>query len=296
MQFVDFEERFVEVSDGEMFIRMAGSGPALLMVHGNPQTSHMWHRIAPRLAEQFTVLCPDIRGYGRSFKPDLRSDHENFSKRVMARDLAELMRELGHSEYFLCGHDRGARIGHRLALDYPQSVKKLITMEIIPTLEHFERADMTFGLGYYHWFWLAQPHPIPETFIKGRERQWFDFHTAIHTSRQTNIFTPEAYTEYVTSLEREHAVRSICEDYRAAATIDMEHDRASRESGQKLTMPVKVLWGEKGKLGKWYDPLEVWTNYCEMEVIGHSIDCGHYMAEEAPDDVYESVISFINAE
>jgi haloacetate dehalogenase len=291
MLFPGFELEHVGVRDGQIRLRRGGSGPPLLLLHGNPQTHAMWHAVAPVLARSFTIVCPDLRGYGGSLKPPATPDHAPYAKVEMARDMVEVMEHLGHKSFFVAGHDRGGRVAHRLAIDHPACVKKLVVLDIIPTLEHFERADMKFGLGYYHWFWFAQPHPFPETLICAAPDAWFKAHTSREPKWGT-FFDPLALADYMAAVRTPEMIRGMCEDYRAAASIDLQHDRASRSAGRKVQCPMLVLWGGKGKLGKWYDPVAIWRQYCEASVIGEEIDSGHYLAEEAPAAVIERLRAF----
>jgi haloacetate dehalogenase len=291
MLFPGFELEHVGVRDGQIRLRRGGSGPPLLLLHGNPQTHAMWHAVAPVLARSFTIVCPDLRGYGGSLKPPATPDHAPYAKVEMARDMVEVMEHLGHKSFFVAGHDRGGRVAHRLAIDHPACVKKLVVLDIIPTLEHFERADMKFGLGYYHWFWFAQPHPFPETLICAAPDAWFKAHTSREPKWGT-FFDPLALADYMAAVRTPEMIRGMCEDYRAAASIDLQHDRASRSAGRKVQCPMLVLWGGKGKLGKWYDPVAIWRQYCEASVSGEEIDSGHYLAEEAPAAVIERLRAF----
>ncbi|MEZ5843114.1 MAG: alpha/beta hydrolase [Hyphomicrobiaceae bacterium] len=290
--FDDFTLETRPVGDGHVRLRRGGSGPALLLLHGNPQTHAMWHAVAPRLARRFSVVCPDIRGYGRTWKPPATADHAPYAKRAMADELIALMRALGHETFDVVGHDRGARVAHRMALDHPAIVRRLAVLDIVPTLAHFEHADMAFGLGYYHWFWLAQPHPFPETLISADPVFWFRHHTN-REPKGDDFFAPAARADYLAAITDPATVRGICEDYRAAASIDLEHDRASRNAGIKLTAPLLVLWGTKGKIETWYDPLAIWRSYADAPVTGHGIPTGHYLAEEAPDAVSEALEAFL---
>jgi len=261
----------------------------------------MWHRVAPALAPRFTVICPDLRGYGGSFKPPATPRHAPYSKREMAKDMVQVremakdmvqvMEHYGHDRFFLAGHDRGGRVAHRLALDHPERVLRLAVLDIVPTLEHFERTDMAFAMGYYHWFWLAQPHPFPEVLIEAAPDEWF----AAHTSREPkapDLFHPTALADYLQAARTPEMIRGMCEDYRAAATIDLEHDRASRAAGQRIECPLLVLWGTKAKIEQWYDALGIWRQYCREEITGRGLPSGHYMPEEAPDAVADELTRF----
>ncbi|MBU8546588.1 MULTISPECIES: alpha/beta fold hydrolase [Roseomonadaceae] len=271
-------------------LRRGGEGPPLLLLHGNPQTHAMWNRVAPELAKRFTVICPDLRGYGFSDKPSPSEDHAAYAKRAMAADMLALMRGLGFPEFQVVAHDRGARVAHRLALDAPQAVQRLCVMDIVPTLHHFETADMDFAMGYHHWFFLAQPHPKPERMILRDVEDWFASHT---TRGQGDVFTCEARADYVAALHQPGTVMGICEDYRASASIDLVHDRTSRAAGQKVECPLLALWGAKGKIAVWYDALAVWRDYANGPVSGHSVNSGHYLAEEAPEEVLTALEGFL---
>ena len=209
----------------------------------------------------------------------------------MAYDMNEFMKLLGHNTFYLVGHDRGARIGHRLALDYPDKVLKIILLDIIPTIEHFERTNKEFAMGYYHWFWLAQRYPIPESVINKAPEEWFFAHTS-REKKDKDFFAPQALTDYLQCLRNSETIRSICEDYRAAASIDLKDDEISRKKKLKIKMPTLVLWGKKGKIEQWYDPLLIWQKYCIQKVTGYGVDTGHYLAEENPDEIIKSINSF----
>ena len=291
MLFPGFALEHVKVSGGSVRLRRGGLGPPVLLLHGNPQTHVMWHAVAPELAKRFTVVCPDLRGYGGSFKPQATPDHAPYAKREMAKDMVEVMEHLGHVQFLLAGHDRGGRVAHRLALDHPGRVEKLAVLDIVPTIEHFERTDMAFALGYYHWFWLAQPHPFPETLINAAPEAWFRAHTS-REPKPSTFFHPEAMADYLAAAKTPDMIRGMCEDYRAAASIDLEHDRASRGAGQKIRCPLLVLWGAKGKIFRWYDALAIWRQYCANGLTGGAVDSGHYLAEEAPAAVAQQLLEF----
>ena len=292
MLFPGFTLESIAIPDGAIRLRHGGSGPPLLLLHGNPQSHLMWHRVAPKLAERFTVLCPDLRGYGGSFKPPATTDHAPYAKKVMAADMVAVMRHFGHERFYVVGHDRGGRVAHRLALDHARRVIRLAVLDIIPTIEHFERTDMAFALGYYHWFWFAQPHPFPEVLINAAPEAWFTAHTS-REPKGADFFHPDALADYLEAARRPDTIVGMCEDYRAAASIDLEHDRASRDAGIKVECPTLVLWGAKGKLNQWYKPLEIWRGYCAAEVSGGAIESGHYLAEEQPAEVLQYIEWFL---
>ena len=279
------------VAAGALRLRLGGAGPPLLLLHGNPQSHAMWHAVAPALARRFTVVCPDLRGYGGSHKPGATPDHAPYAKTRMAQDMAELMTGLGHERFQVGAHDRGARVAHRLALDNPERVERLAVMDIVPTLEHFERTDMSFALGYYHWFWFAQAHPFPEVLINAAPEAWFRAHTGRGATPE--FFHPDALADYLAAARDPAAITGMCEDYRAAATLDLAHDRASRAAGQRVRCPMLALWGGKGLVNGWYDPLALWREYCDAEVSGGPVDAGHYVAEEAPDAVLAALDGFL---
>ena len=282
--FEGFETERVEVGGAGILARKAGNGPPLLLLHGNPQTGAMWHLVAPKLAEDFTVVVTDLRGYGDSSKPETDEEHGPYSKRTMAEDQISVMRHFGFESFALCGHDRGGRVGYRMALDHPGVVTKLAVLDIVPTWEAFSRADMSFGLGYWHWFFLAQPYDLPERLLAADpEKSLF--------RGGSETFAPEAMEEYVRCLRDPETIHAICEDYRAAATIDFAHDAEDRAAGNKVSCPLLVLWGSKGNLEEWYDVPDVWRGWAE-DVRGKSIDSGHYIPEEAPGETLAEVRAF----
>lgn len=290
--FTGFTLRTIEVAPGiTLRLRVGGAGPPLLLLHGNPQTHVMWHKVAPALAAHFTVVCPDLRGYGFSSKPPPSPDHAAYAKRAMAADMVALMQSLGFERFRLVGHDRGARVGHRLMLDRPGRVERAALLDIIPTLEHFERADMGFAMGYYHWFFLAQPAPYPETLIGADPRFWLLSHSGRH-GMPPDFFAAEAFADYLAALREPGTIAAICEDYRAAATIDLDHDRASRAAGQRITCPLLVLWGARGRLGSWYDVAAIWRLYA-TDLRYAAMPSGHYIAEEAPAETLAALAGFL---
>ena len=289
--FSDFELSSINTKRGVIRYRKAGQGPVLLMLHGNPQTHAMWHKVAPELVNQYTVICPDIPGYGKSFKPVISNNHSTYSKVNMALDIINFMELLGFDKFQIVAHDRGARIAHRIALDFPEKVIKMILLDIIPTIEHFERTNMEFAMGYYHWFWLAQRSPIPESVINKAPEEWFFAHTS-REEKDKNFFDPIALNDYLDCVKNPETIKAICEDYRAAATIDLIDDKKSRDNNIKIKAPTLVLWGNKGKLEQWYEPLSIWQNYCSSDLRGNAINSGHYLAEENPDEIIKNVKIF----
>jgi haloacetate dehalogenase len=289
--FSDFELSTINTKRGVIRYRKAGQGPVLLMLHGNPQTHAMWHKVAPELVNQYTVICPDIPGYGKSFKPVISNNHSTYSKVNMALDIINFMELLGFDKFQIVAHDRGARIAHRIALDFPEKVIKMILLDIIPTIEHFERTNMEFAMGYYHWFWLAQRSPIPESVINKAPEEWFFAHTS-REEKDKNFFDPIALNDYLDCVKNPETIKAICEDYRAAATIDLIDDKKSRDNNIKIKAPTLVLWGNKGKLEQWYEPLSIWQNYCSSDLRGNAINSGHYLAEENPDEIIKNITLF----
>ena len=281
--FDGFTTESVDTGEAVIRVRRGGSGPPLLLLHGHPQTHVMWHLVAPRLAEHFTVIAADLRGYGDSSKPPSAPNHEPFSKRAMARDQVAVMRHFGFERFNVAGHDRGGRVGYRMALDHPDRVEKLAVLDIVPTGEMYRRADMAFGLGYWHWYFLAQPEPFPERVI-GADPD------AFYVRGSWELFTPEARAEYRRCIHDPATIHAICEDYRAGATIDFAHDEADR-GVREIACPVLALWGKRGYMEQWYDVLSIWRDWAG-DVRGRALDCGHYLAEEAPDETASALIAF----
>jgi haloacetate dehalogenase len=283
--FDGFETADVDTGEVRIHLRRGGSGPALLLLHGYPQTHVMWHRIAPALAEDFTVVACDLRGYGDSDKPPTTADHWPYTKRAMANDQVAVMRALGFERFAVCGHDRGARVGYRLALDHPERVERLAVLDIVPTGEVFLRADREFGLGYFHWFFLAQPAPLPERLIAADPGAYYGFH------RAADRFAPDALAEYRRCAGDPATIHAMCEDYRAAATLDYAHDLADRARRRRIACPLLALWGARWHLGDWYDVLAIWRDWAG-DVGGRALDCGHYLAEEAPEETLAELRTF----
>ncbi|MDQ6675135.1 MAG: alpha/beta hydrolase [Chloroflexota bacterium] len=275
----------IDVGEVGLRVRYGGSGPPLLLLHGHPQTHVMWHRVAPLLARRFTVFAPDLRGYGDSSKPPTTPDHATYSKRAMANDQLALMQHFGFKQFGVVGHDRGGRVAYRLALDHPESVVKLAVLDIIPTGEAFRRADMNFGLGYWHWFFLAQPAPLPEDLIGANPH-------AYYFRDNRSLFAEEALADYLRVVHDPATIHTMCEDYRAGATVDFALDEADR-GNRHIQSPLLVLWGKHGPLDRWYDVLSIWRDWAH-DVRGRSLDCGHYLAEEAPEETAAELLSFLS--
>jgi haloacetate dehalogenase len=283
--FEGFQLDVIDAGETAIRVRHGGSGPPLLLLHGNPQTHVMWHKLAPHLAAEFTVVAADLRGYGDSTKPPTAADHAPYAKRAMARDMVAVMRQLGHQRFFLAGHDRGGRCAYRLALDSPAAVTKLAVLDIIPTGDTLRRADWRFGMGYWHWFFLAQAHPLPEKMISADPINFLFKH-----GQGASEF--EAYEDYLQNARDPAAIHAMCEDYRAAVSVDFQQDQADRGT-RKLDCPVLVLWGAKGVIPKWYDAVSVWKEWAS-DVRGEEIDSGHMLAEEAPEATYQALRNFFS--
>ena len=253
--------------------------PALLLLHGYPQTSAIWHKVAPRLAERYNVVATDLRGYGDSSKPPATANHTSYSKREMARDQVEAMAALGFGRFLLVGHDRGARVAHRLCVDHPDRVEKVVVLDIAPTLAMYEQTTEPFARAYWHWFFLILPAFVPESMIGADPKAYLRAKMADSLDR--GVFAPEAWAEYERCFTP-GAIHASCEDYRAAAGIDLIHDRADRDAGRGINCPLLALWGERGIIGRCFRPLEEWKRVCK-DVRGHDVPSGHYIPEEAPD-------------
>jgi len=288
-----FEQKKVTIDsdDGpiEIACQIGGNGPPILLLHGFPQTKAIWEEVAPGLANNYTVVASDLRGYGESSKPHGKADHSSYSKRAMAADQNALMKSLGYQQFFLLGHDRGGRVSHRLAMDFPESVLRLMVLDISPTLTMYDNTTMEFAQGYWHWFFLIQNEPIPETMIAANPEFWLKNHMGRHAG--TGIFTPQRWAEYLAGASHPQSMHAMCEDYRAAATIDLVHDRADRAVGKKLTMPLRVLWGEHGLVNKCFKPIADWQEVAK-DVTGRSVASGHYIPEECPTELIAEAKTF----
>jgi haloacetate dehalogenase len=294
--FDGFDARTHAVNGQHIFARTGGlaGGPPLLLLHGFPQTHAIWHRVARQLADRFFLVMPDLRGYGDSSKPTGGGDHAMYSKRAMARDMVALMQSLGHPRFALCGHDRGGRVAHRLALDHPAAVERLCLVDIAPTLDMYAATDMAFARAYYHWFHLIQPAPLPEKMIGADAR--FYLHTKLGGWGAGGLghIEPEALAEYERCFCRAESIHAACEDYRASAGIDLEHDRASRERGEKIGCDMLVLWGQRGLVGRTFQPLELWQAQCAGQVRGQAVPAGHFIPEELPRETAQALRAFFS--
>lgn len=292
--FEGFETRFLLLPGGSFHVRTGGDRdkPALLLLHGFPQSHVMWHRVAQALRKDFFLVLPDLRGYGDSMKPPGERDHANYSKRTMAQDMVDAMLSLQLPRFFLCGHDRGARVAARLALDHPQRVRRLALVDIAPTLDMYEATDMQFARSYYHWFHLVQPAPLPEKMIGGDAR--FYLHTKLGGWGAGGLghLEPQALAEYERCFCRAESIHAACEDYRASAGIDLEHDRDSRARSQRIQCDMLVLWGAKGLIGRLFDPIALWQAQCVGTVSGQPMPAGHFIPEELPGPTADALRGF----
>ena len=290
--FPGFETQQLAVNGTSIHVVHGGkrNGTPLLLLHGHPQTHVIWHHIAPQLAERFYVVAADLRGYGDSAKPPGLSDHSNYSKRVMAQDQVEVMRALGFERFLLCAHDRGARVAHRLCLDHPEAVEKAVFLDIAPTLAMYEQTNMEFARAYWHWFFLIQPAPLPETMLE-RDPEFYLRSVMARGDKGLDLFAPQAFAEYLRCAQLPGAIHAMCEDYRAAAGIDLEHDRATRAAGGKVQCPLRVFWGAEGVIERCFRPLAIWEQYAES-VDGSAFPSGHYIPEQVPQHLLAQLESF----
>src|SRR5271167_5144770 len=286
--FPGFERRLIATSGAEINLVTGGSGLPLLLLHGYPQTHLMWRKVATRLAAEFTVVIPDLRGYGDSSKPPAGPDNENYSKRALALDQVETMAALRFKRFAVAGHDRGARVAHRLARDHGERIERLALLDIVPTLYRFETIDQKAATSSWHWFFLIQPRGFPERLI-GSEAEFFLRHQLSTLLRDPAKLAPEEFAEYLRCFRNPETIRATCDEYRAGASIDLVHDRADR--GRKLTMPLLVLWGRRSSQGSAYDVLTVWREHAET-ISGRGIDSGHFLPEEAPEETYRALRGF----
>ncbi|WP_327097679.1 alpha/beta hydrolase [Nocardia vinacea] len=289
--FTEFTTHDIEVEGVRIHARVGGEGPPVLLLHGYPQTHVMWRDVAAALTESHTVVVSDLRGYGDSGKPASETDHSSYSKRAMAADQVGLMTALGHNRFAIVGHDRGARVAHRLCLDHPERVDRAAVLDIAPTRHVFANVDRALATVYDHWFFLAEEPDLPEVLIGGAP-EYFVRRKLDQWSGPGAVFDGQAISEYVRCFSDPEAIRASCEDYRAAASIDLEHDEVDAAAGRRITCALLVLWGAHGFVGTHYDVLEVWRRYAD-DIRGHGLDCGHFVPEEAPEQTIGALRDFL---
>ncbi len=294
MMFDNFESTTVRTREGMIFVRRSGSGPALLLLHGFPQTHVMWRNVAPLLARHFTVICADLRGYGQSGCPASSPDHSAYSKREMALEMTEVMAQLGFPHFAVAGHDRGGRVAYRLALDHPHCVRRIAVLDVVPTAAAWDRADADFALGFWPWSLLAQPEPLPERILTAAAAAIID--SALDNwGSPSGTFPREIRAAYCEALRHPEHAHAIAEEYRAAATVDRDHDETDRKLGKRIASPLLVLWSASGPLGSWYEkkggPIGLWKEWA-LQVSGEAIAGGHFFPEELPRITADRLIRF----
>ena len=292
--FPGFKSQYIKTSGATIRVLTKGDGPPLLLLHGHPETHVTWHKVAPALAAEYSVVVPDLRGYGDSSKPAYSEDHSNYSFRAMAQDQVEVMQQLGHTQFLLAGHDRGARTGHRLCLDHPEAVRKVVLMDVAPTLTMYNETSKEFATKYVWWFLQIQPSPMPEHLISLDPVYYLRDHLFVQ-SKTPGAVTPEAMAEYIRCYCCKGTIRAVCEDYRAAAGIDLDMDRADDAAGKKIQAPVLALWGAKGTVGQLYDVIATWKAKAAGAVTGKALPCGHLLPEEQPELVIREMRTFFGA-
>lgn len=285
--FPDFQSRQIQTSGATINFVTGGKGPPLLLLHGAPQSLVMWHKVAPTLAKQFEIVAPDLRGYGDSSKPPSDENHTPYLKRAMALDQIEVMEALGHTAFLVAAHDRGARVAHRLALDHPKRVERLILIDILPTLKLYRETDMDFARTYWHWFFFIQPAPFPETLLGNSVDFFMQWLSKIGGP---STFTPAALAAYRRTFAEPDALHALCEDYRASASTDLKHDEADIKS--LIQCPLHVLWGSRNPAYQRHDVISVWQERAEKKVSGQAIDSGHFIPEEAPQATINEITKF----
>jgi haloacetate dehalogenase len=286
-----FKSQYLETSSATIRILTKGEGPPLLLLHGHPETNVTWHKIAAELAERYTIVLTDLRGYGDSSKPGGGDNHRNYSFRVMALDQVEIMRQLGFSRFMLAGHDRGGRVAHRLCLDHADAVQKVAFLDIAPTLTMYNETNKEFATKYVWWFFQIQPEPVPEHLIGLDPEYYLRQHLSVQ-SKTPDAVTPQAMAEYIRCYCCTETIHAACEDYRAAATIDLDMDRTDDAIGRKIQAPVLALWGGQGTVGQMWDVLATWRVKAANQVTGRALPCGHLLPEEAPEEVIADFQAF----
>lgn len=279
---------------GLRYVNSNSSRPPLLLLHGFPQTLHIWHRVAPQLTDEWTVVLLDLRGYGSSSKPG--GDVSQYAKSAMARDCVVAMESLGYESFYLCGHDRGGRVGHKLCVDYPERVVKAMFLDICPTLAMYEATDFEFAKAYFHWFFLVQRTPLPETMILGNPRQVTESFMGGRQGEGLKIFDEHCFEQYVKNLSDPDTVHAMCQDYRAAATLDMDEQKRDLAEGRHIKCPLRVLWGQHGVVEKCFDAISEWRKVTEtgVSVDGYAVDSGHYIPEQAPHELLSAIREFFS--
>jgi haloacetate dehalogenase len=294
--FPGYKSEWINTRSGRIFARVGGNGPPLLLLHGFSETHVMWHRVAPQLAERFTVIIADLPGYGWSDMPESDEQHTPYTKRAMAKTLVEAMEQLGHVHFALAGHDRGGRVSYRLALDHPGRLSKLAVLDILPTYDYWERMDWRYALKIYHWTFLAQPNPLPETLILGSPDFFLKQKMASQTKSKTlDAIDRRALEHYLAPFRDPSRVHAMCEDYRAGAGADYTYDKADRDAGNKITIPLLALWGDVGIATAAATPLDTWKTWA-TDVRGMPIDSGHFLCEEDPDATAKALLEFFSAQ
>ncbi|KAK3179061.1 hypothetical protein OEA41_001200 [Lepraria neglecta] len=271
----------------------AGTGPPLLLLHGFPQSLNIWHLVTPSLTSQYTVILLDLRGYGKSSKPEGGEGHKEYSKSAMAADCVAVMTHLGYEKFYICAHDRGARVAHKLCVEYPERVMKAMFLDTCPTLAMYNKTDFAFASAYWHWFFLIQKAPLPEILMVTSPRSWIENTMGGRYGVGIEVFDKEALQSYVEQMGDEETVHGMCEDYRAAASIDLEEQKKDVEQGRKIKCPLRVLWGKSGVIEKQFDALAEWRKVSEGVVDGETVDCGHYIPEEVPEVLLKHIKEFL---
>ena len=285
--FKGFKKKFIKVDKGKIFCRFKGTGPPLLLLHGYPETHLMWHKTAPVLSKYFTVIAADLRGYGNSLVLPGGKNHINYSKREMAKDMIQLMDKLNFKKFFVAGHDRGGRVAHRMARDFRKKILAISVLDICPTLDMYESTNQKFAKSYFHWFFLIQPAWLPERMILANPRKWMK--NCLDKWSGNHKFGTVEET-YLKSFKQKKRIHASCEDYRASATIDLMHDKIDRN--KKINIPIQVLWGKKGVIGKQFNPTKVWQKYSNKKVFGIGINSGHFIPEQKPQDTIKQLKNF----
>jgi len=290
--FEGFDRRRIAIGDAELNLVTGGKGPPLLLLHGFPQTLAIWHRVAPALARRFSLVIPDLPGYGASRGPAPDPGNVNYSKRHTAETMVRLMSALGHEKFLLAGHDRGGRVGYRLALDHPERVIAFAPLDIVPTLFAWEGMDWKRALNEYHWLFLAQPAPLAEHMI-GKDPDFYINHLLSRWAGKRDALAPEAVDEYLRAFRQPSVISATCADYRAGASLDAEHDKADRDAGKRICCPVMVIWGRGYLAKKSSSPLAAWKLWAE-EASETVLECGHFVAEEEPEACAEALLRFFD--